>query len=768
MLKRTIQRVVAVVLAVMLFMLSGCAAPDKSSEAGTDNTLEEQTSEKPIGSGEWIEIDTELVYDSREISEEIPLDYVYDAAVNGEWLYVYGYTSKHAEDDSTDIWRDVQVVSLHRRKNEVNPVFSYREIETLGGSISYESGRKISVEEMTVTEGGEVLLVTKESENGEEGYYLRWLTPEGTERWSQRVESDSRVNAPVLQGEQVCVPAGNQIFIYDREGVLLRQLTLEEFPEDMDTSNLYPEIEAITVAGDGTVYVSFLGNGFSYRYVLTCDFKTGKMGSWEKTSGVSTAEMIGGDGGKFDFLFKDIDGIYGWNYGDEKKTKLVDFMDSALIREDIYRLHAVSEDSYLMIYPGEDGRPAIYELTKTDPDTAKTRQMIVLGLFSPGDNYVEQIVRFNRNSDRYVIKVADYTKYNDPATQLNLDIAAGNIPDIIYAGSNAKVPFDDYARAGFLEDIKPWFEADSELKPGDFLTNVFDAMGLDGHWYQMATAIEIYSYIGSNAVFADDQSWNLEDYKDLETKNKGVTVLRGIRDDILRDALVFRWEQFVDENNGTCSFDSAEFIELLEWINTFPEELPTFDVNQVRNGKVYAMKTSFSDFSSFNTNLDRLYRQEAEFIGFPGSEDMGGMFKARGISLAMSAKSKCKEGAWEFIRYFFTDEYQIDKLSHVSDQLPVNLNVLEILADKAMNPVFGIWDSYRLNGKEVTVAPPTEEKISTWMDYLKSITRADTVDDEVYNVIVEEAGAYFAGQKSVQDVAKTIQGRVWIYLAEQQ
>ena len=94
--------------------------------------------------------------------------------------------------------------------------------------------------------------------------------------------------------------------------------------------------------------------------------------------------------------------------------------------------------------------------------------------------------------------------------------------------------------------------------------------------------------------------------------------------------------------------------------------------------------------------------------------------------------------------------------------------MLEILADKAMNPILGIWDSYHLNGREVTVAPPTEEKISGWMDYLKSITCADTVDEEIYNVIVEEAGAFFAGQKTVQDVAKTIQGRVWIYLAEQQ
>ena len=42
----------------------------------------------------------------------------------------------------------------------------------------------------------------------------------------------------------------------------------------------------------------------------------------------------------------------------------------------------------------------------------------------------------------------------------------------------------------------------------------------------------------------------------------------------------------------------------------------------------------------------------------------------------------------------------------------------------------------------------------------------ERVDDQVLSIIAEEAGAYFDGQKSVDDVAGVIQSRANIYMNE--
>ena len=40
------------------------------------------------------------------------------------------------------------------------------------------------------------------------------------------------------------------------------------------------------------------------------------------------------------------------------------------------------------------------------------------------------------------------------------------------------------------------------------------------------------------------------------------------------------------------------------------------------------------------------------------------------------------------------------------------------------------------------------------------------VSTEIMNIINEEAAHYFAGQKTAEQVAETIQSRVWVYLSE--
>lgn len=60
----------------------------------------------------------------------------------------------------------------------------------------------------------------------------------------------------------------------------------------------------------------------------------------------------------------------------------------------------------------------------------------------------------------------------------------------------------------------------------------------------------------------------------------------------------------------------------------------------------------------------------------------------------------------------------------------------------------------------------TQEEIDELQALIDSARPGDTTDEEISNIINEEADAYFKGQKSVDEVADIIQSRVKIYISE--
>lgn len=62
----------------------------------------------------------------------------------------------------------------------------------------------------------------------------------------------------------------------------------------------------------------------------------------------------------------------------------------------------------------------------------------------------------------------------------------------------------------------------------------------------------------------------------------------------------------------------------------------------------------------------------------------------------------------------------------------------------------------------------TWEEINTILDLVPDATPYFSVEnDEVIKIIHEEAGAYYSGQKGVDDVVSVIQNRVQLYVNEQ-
>ena len=77
--------------------------------------------------------------------------------------------------------------------------------------------------------------------------------------------------------------------------------------------------------------------------------------------------------------------------------------------------------------------------------------------------------------------------------------------------------------------------------------------------------------------------------------------------------------------------------------------------------------------------------------------------------------------------------------------------------------VIGMPSPYPNRGERVYL---TREMAETVRDYITSVSRVIRQNASVTAIIREDAGAFFAGQKSLEETVKLIQNRVSTYVAE--
>ena len=176
----------------------------------------------------------------------------------------------------------------------------------------------------------------------------------------------------------------------------------------------------------------------------------------------------------------------------------------------------------------------------------------------------------------------------------------------------------------------------------------------------------------------------------------------------------------------------------------------------------------FRDSMSYYRTV--MFGEELGYIGFPTSNGSGNTIGFDN-ALAISADSQYKDGAWEFIRTYISDDFQ-DKITY---GFPINKAALKKRGQEATKPQTYIdengkeqvvKESYWLDGKEVEVDPPTQADIDAFIEVLGTADSLVNYNESITNIVLEEASGYFDGQKSAEAVAKVIQSKVQIYVNE--
>ena len=86
----------------------------------------------------------------------------------------------------------------------------------------------------------------------------------------------------------------------------------------------------------------------------------------------------------------------------------------------------------------------------------------------------------------------------------------------------------------------------------------------------------------------------------------------------------------------------------------------------------------------------------------------------------------------------------------------------EVIAEPEELEIEESTDAYGLD----SLPEFSEDDLKEMEKILENLTFSVNSEQEVLNIIMEEAGAYFAGQKTTAEVSDIIQSRIQVYLKE--
>ncbi len=495
------------------------------------------------------------------------------------------------------------------------------------------------------------------------------------------------------------------------------------------------------------------------------------------------------DGRNGKLLFAGISKLYEYDLATGESAEVLNWVDVYVDGNYISDFKVLEDGRLALAYNNYEDDPEVFFLTKVPRAQIPEKEVLTLASFT-GDSVTLQqhIIKFNRTSDKYQVELKTYyeygmandaTDFDDAMTLLHMDIVSGEAPDLIYL---SQLDMFNLADSGALEDLTPYLEKSQVVKREDFLESVLNAYEIDGRLVTIPVSFTMRSLFAKERLVGAEAGWTLEEMMALkEEYPESLFISHLNRELALRMCLEYGWESFVDEETGECFFDSEDFIRVLKFAQSFgpwggfeqePYEALQKDEMIIVDEGIHSVE---------NYQMVRLLIEEpSTVIGYPSADGTPITVISGGDTYAIATRSDNKEGAWEFMESVLAEENM--RKSYYSFSTRVTLleemfaKAMEkeyekdeagnVLYDEAGEPIEKIKYTWGYGDWTAEIYAATEEEINELWQMIANVHLEGGRSQTIINIVTEEAGAYFSGQKTAEEVAEIIQSRVEIYVNE--
>lgn len=405
--------------------------------------------------------------------------------------------------------------------------------------------------------------------------------------------------------------------------------------------------------------------------------------------------------------------------------------------------------SFPRLYPSPDGlllaAPNTERLTQLVCGELPEKEELVLWLPWSDAALTEWIEGFNLTNTEYSV-VVERVDLSDAQREdaLRAKVIAGNGPDLYFTGGSGG--FGGLRAGAVFEDLSPYLDGSGQLSREDLLPAALDAATEDGGLYAMPVDFTLFTMSEQRGLLPQEDMSLSELFSLPAVQDGSLTVFPS---DMSQDSLWYWLSTLylfanLDEETGTCPFDTPEYKELLSCCRSgrafnSPDPVPSIFSFQQLPGirRLIYLQTQYGDDIALFAGLGTVFSMEHSF--------------------AISNASAQKDGAWQFIEYVLTAD-----LSKQEFSWPVAAAGMERLIEKACT--IGLWLDEEKGCQTLSAS-----NAALLRDFFSQSSGAGTVGQHpaLIRIMQEEAAKYFAGDKSVDETAAMTQSRARLYLAEQ-
>lgn len=393
------------------------------------------------------------------------------------------------------------------------------------------------------------------------------------------------------------------------------------------------------------------------------------------------------------------------------------------------------------------------------------RIQIVIGGVAMEQGILSRLLKYNQTRSDVTVKVKEYAfewnspdSYSDACARLYADILAGNGPDVIYLGG---LDYGNLIKQGYLEKLDAYYEKDAEISKEDLVPSFRDAISVEGSIYYLSPAFGLDTLAGKTSLVGDSMGWTMKELHDLwEEKHSGILPWNG--------PITFRYliTGLVQSEN----VDLEDYRLALEMAKT--EEANFYETvgsDGLKNDKVLLSFCGMSQPTFLQFMRAAFDEEEITLKGYPGVEGSGAMF---GITDAMgiSSRSKQKDAAWDVIRSLMTYDFQTVTAGNIF-YFPSRLDCFEetllecAKEESEYNHDLGKEASYM--GNQFVITALSNEDIERIREMVFEIRQMKYNGTAIADIVNEEAGAYFSGEKDIDAVCEVIRNRIELYRKEE-
>ncbi|MBQ9931692.1 MAG: hypothetical protein IJO79_05000, partial [Firmicutes bacterium] len=501
--------------------------------------------------------------------------------------------------------------------------------------------------------------------------------------------------------------------------------------------------------------------------------------------------------GRFGYFMS---GTQLWRTDGEASSCIADLVPYGVTLSSMVRsVRALSDGRLLVVVDGK-----LIELFGGDGSADQDMKICTIGVIDY-DGILDflnlTIAKYNDLGKNAFFRIKEY----DDIVKLNLDILSGEVSMVI---TPDRFTLNNYVKQGLLaplEEVAPkLFEKDVLIE------NVVEAARIDGTCYYLPEAFEIWGQtmddpelLGEETLFQTRQEYydfiseNAQNYFNMKTP-------RDVFKIFARDL-----DEWIDWEANTAHFDDGSFAALLEFCSqgSTQEEVEEF-INYISSSPwedrntVVDLRLSdgvesfhFTDVKAAKEYWKTLSVKDGEndptswaHVDFPMPSRVHDGYELRANHFfAVMEHSDGREAAGEFLTWLILEDIitysEGEDWSSEHEIFSINKKETEYylgrLIDGYVNPEEEIAALSEESQKDASLVAFIRNDVLrhnmkcgqrqydiTW-SYIEKADHFGYAENEIYKVMLAEAGSYFAGSITAEKAAEYVQNRISLYLAEQ-